>query len=98
MMLPDLNETIKQLLIKKAPLEPSEMDIGFEATGREWGIEIQSKRAKEGDIDALQLFDDLLFIHHYVAGKALNNMARNNDFAGIMIGNATERGNGLDGT
>jgi hypothetical protein len=44
-----LDETLKQLLINKVPLQTSDVHIAFEAPGREWGFEIQSKRAKEGN-------------------------------------------------
>lgn len=35
-MMQDLDESIKQLLIKKVPLEPSQIDVSFEAPDREW--------------------------------------------------------------
>jgi hypothetical protein len=40
MMLPDLDETRKQFPIKKAPLEPAEVDISFEAPDRMWAASI----------------------------------------------------------
>jgi hypothetical protein len=39
-MINDLDETLKQLLMKKVPLEPSEVDISFEAPDREWAASI----------------------------------------------------------
>jgi hypothetical protein len=39
-MINELDETIKQLLIQKVPLEPSEVDIVFEAPDREWAASI----------------------------------------------------------
>lgn len=35
-MINDLDETIRQLLIQKVPLDPSEVTINFEAPDREW--------------------------------------------------------------
>ena len=35
-MINDLDESIKQLLIKKVPLKPSEVDISFQIPNREW--------------------------------------------------------------
>jgi hypothetical protein len=39
-MISDLDETLKQLLIKKVPLEPAEVYISFEAPDREWAASI----------------------------------------------------------
>jgi len=39
-MLPDLDETRKQLPIKEALLEPAEVDISFEAPDRMWAASI----------------------------------------------------------
>ena len=39
-MINDLDETIKQLLIKNVPLDPAEVDISFEMPGREWSASI----------------------------------------------------------
>ncbi len=39
-MISELDETIKQLLIKKVPLEPSEVDVAFEAPNREWAASV----------------------------------------------------------
>ena len=39
-MITDLNETIKQLLIKKGALDPAEVDIRFETPNREWAASI----------------------------------------------------------
>lgn len=39
-MITDLDETIKQLLIQKGPLEPAEVDISFETPDREWTASI----------------------------------------------------------
>ncbi len=39
-MISELDETLKQLLIKKVPLNPLEVDIGFEAPDREWAVSI----------------------------------------------------------
>jgi len=36
----DLDETLKQLLIKKVPLNPREVDISFDMPGREWSAAI----------------------------------------------------------
>ena len=35
-MISDLDETIKQLLIKKVPLDPAEVDVCFDMPGQEW--------------------------------------------------------------
>jgi len=35
-MISDLDETIKQLLVKKVPLDPAEVDICFDMPDREW--------------------------------------------------------------
>ena len=39
-MITDLDETLKQLLIKKAGLEPTEVEITFEVPNREWSASI----------------------------------------------------------
>jgi hypothetical protein len=39
-MISDLDETLKQLLIKKGKLEPAEVDISFEMPDREWSASI----------------------------------------------------------
>ncbi len=39
-MISDLDETIKQLLIKKTPLDPAEVDICFDMPGQEWSAGI----------------------------------------------------------
>ena len=39
-MIIDLNETIKQILIKKGALDPVEVDISFETPDREWSASI----------------------------------------------------------
>ena len=39
-MISDLNETIKQLLIKKGAFDPAEVDIRFETPSREWSASI----------------------------------------------------------
>ena len=39
-MITDLNETIKQLLIKKGAFDPAEVDISFETPDREWAASI----------------------------------------------------------
>jgi hypothetical protein len=39
-MISDLDETIKQLLIKKGALDPAEIDINFETPNREWSASI----------------------------------------------------------
>ena len=39
-MISELDEILKQLLIKKVPLEPSEVDISFEIPNREWAASI----------------------------------------------------------
>ena len=39
-MISDLDETIKQLLIKKGALDPAEVDINFETPAREWSASI----------------------------------------------------------
>ena len=39
-MISDLNETIKQLLIKKGALDPAEVDISFDTPNREWSTSI----------------------------------------------------------
>ena len=39
-MINDLDETIKQLLIKNVPLDPTEVDISFEMPDREWSASI----------------------------------------------------------
>jgi hypothetical protein len=39
-MITDLDETIKQILIKKAGLEPSEVDITFDTPNREWSASV----------------------------------------------------------
>lgn len=39
-MITDLDETLKQLLIKEVPLDPAEVDISFEAPDREWSASI----------------------------------------------------------
>jgi len=35
-MIPDLDETLKQLLIQRVPLDPAEVDIAFDLPDREW--------------------------------------------------------------
>lgn len=35
-MISDLDETLKQLLIKKVPLDPAEVDVCFDMPGQEW--------------------------------------------------------------
>ena len=39
-MISDLDETIKQLLIKKGAIDPAEIDINFETPDREWSASI----------------------------------------------------------
>jgi len=39
-MINDLDETLKQLLIKNVPLDPAEVDISFEMPDREWSASI----------------------------------------------------------
>ena len=39
-MISDLNETIKQLLIKKGAFDPAEVDISFDTPNREWSSSI----------------------------------------------------------
>ena len=39
-MINDLDETIKQLLIKRGALDPAEIDINFETPDREWSASI----------------------------------------------------------
>jgi hypothetical protein len=39
-MIPDLDETMKQILIKKGALDPAEIDIKFETPDREWSASI----------------------------------------------------------
>ena len=39
-MITDLDETIKQLLIKKGAFDPAEVDIGFRTPDREWSASI----------------------------------------------------------
>jgi hypothetical protein len=39
-MITDLNETIKQILIKKGALDPGEVDINFETPDREWSASL----------------------------------------------------------
>jgi len=39
-MITDLNETIKQILIKKGAFDPAEVDISFETPKREWSASI----------------------------------------------------------
>lgn len=39
-MITDLNDTLKQILIKKAALDPAEVGITFEAPNREWSSSI----------------------------------------------------------
>jgi hypothetical protein len=39
-MISELDETIRQLLIKKVPLEPSEVNVSFEIPNREWATSI----------------------------------------------------------
>ena len=41
-MITDLNETIRQLLIQKGPLDPGEVDISFETPDREWAASISN--------------------------------------------------------
>ncbi len=43
-MISELDETIKQLLIKKGKLDPGEVDIGFETPDREWSASISKPR------------------------------------------------------
>jgi hypothetical protein len=90
-MITDLDETIKQLLIKKVPLEPSEVDIVFEAPNRERGLEMQSRKGKEGEDGSLQFFDDLPFLHPMVAGNILNDVLQSAYFDGVMV----RDGNGM---
>ena len=39
-MINDLNETIKQVLIKKGAIDPAEVDVSFETPKREWSASI----------------------------------------------------------
>lgn len=39
-MISDVDETLKQLLIKKVPLDPAEVEINFEASDREWAASV----------------------------------------------------------
>ena len=39
-MINDLDETLKQLLVKKAGLDPSEVDISFDIPTREWSTPV----------------------------------------------------------
>ena len=39
-MISELDETIKQLLVKQVPLEPSEVNVSFEIPNREWATSI----------------------------------------------------------
>ena len=39
-MLTDLNNTIKQLLVKRIPLDPDEVEVSFECPKREWSSKI----------------------------------------------------------
>jgi hypothetical protein len=39
-MIADLDETLKQLLIKKVPLNPAEVNISFDMPGREWSAAV----------------------------------------------------------
>jgi len=39
-MINDVDETIKQLLITKVPLDPAEVDISFDMPDREWSASI----------------------------------------------------------
>jgi len=43
-MIAELDETIKQLLIKKGKVEPGEVDISFETPDREWSASISKPR------------------------------------------------------
>ena len=39
-MINDVDETLKQLLIKKVTLDPAEVDISFDMPDREWSASI----------------------------------------------------------
>lgn len=68
-MITDLDETLKQPLVNKVPSEPSEVDIGFVAPGRAWGLGIHSKMAEGGNINALQLVDNLPCMNARLKGR-----------------------------
>jgi hypothetical protein len=39
-MIDDIDEILKQILVNKVPLEPSEMDIGFGTSERAWAASV----------------------------------------------------------
>jgi hypothetical protein len=72
-MLPDLDETLKQILIKKVLLEPSEVDISFEASDNEWAASI-SKPTADAFLDEIRN-DDKLRNYKWKAERRQNKQA-----------------------
>lgn len=69
-MINDLDESIKQLLIKKVPLKPSEVDISFQIPNREWTASVSKPTVN------LYLYD---IRENYELRAYEWNVERNND-------------------
>lgn len=85
-MISDLDELIKQLLIKEAAFDVAEVDIGFETLGPECFTRAHRGGPRTRSLNALQLFDGLPLIDLMVAGNVLNDVTERPCFDGIIAG------------